>query len=146
MVDRTGRTTGLAERALLVLLTLPIAGFSLFVGYNKALAPLDVLAAHSAWTIHLPVLVGRAIGWLELAAAVTLILSLVTPRLARPGLYAAAWIGLNHCVAAGVHVRAKEWHTLPQSTVVIPLCLVLVWLCRRRAQGAADDGSHYLVG
>lgn len=113
-------------------LALAIAGFSLFVGYNKALAPLAVLTQHSAWTIHLPVLLGRALGWLELLAATTLILSLAIPRLARAGLWAAIWITLNHSVAAVVHVQAKEWHALPQSAVVIPLCLILVALCKWR--------------
>ncbi|WP_353227805.1 DoxX family protein [Novosphingobium sp.] len=143
MVDGTRRTAALAERALLVMLALPIAAFSLFVGYNKALAPMAVLVEHLAWTIHLPMVVGRAIGWLELAAATVLIASLVLRRLTRAGLYAAGWIALNHGIAACVHVGAREWSTLTQSAVVIPLCVLLVWLCLRRVQPST---ARHLVG
>jgi uncharacterized membrane protein (UPF0136 family) len=124
----------------LFIMLLVIAGalgaFSLFVGYNKALAPLAVLREHSAWTIHLPVLLGRVIGWAEIASAVVLILGLFAGRLARWGSWAAVWITANHMVAAVVHVIQSEWHTLTQSAVVIALCLLMVWLYRRRAQGA----------
>lgn len=124
-----------AEQVALVLLALPIAVFSLFVGFNKALAPMNVLVEHLAWTIHLPVMVGKAVGWLEMLAASVLILSLRVKRLRRAGFYAAAWIALNHSVAAIVHVSAREWSTLSQSAFVIPLCLVLTWLCLRRFIG-----------
>lgn len=133
------RTTGrlpLPAFIALLLIAGALGAFSLFVGYNKALAPLEVLRDHSAWTIHLPVLLGRLIGWAELAAAAVLILGLFAARLARWGSWAAVWITLNHAAAAIVHVVHREWHTLTQSAVVIALCLVMVWLYRRRAQGA----------
>lgn len=113
-----------------------LGAFSLFVGYNKALAPLDVLREHSAWTIHLPDVLGRVIGWAEIVAAALLILGLFTGRLARWGSWAAVWITANHMVAAVVHVLHREWHTLTQSAVVIALCLVMVWLYRRRASAS----------
>ena len=128
------RHTHWAAQAALVILALPIAAFSLFVGFNKAFAPMEVLVEHLAWTIHLPVLVGKAVGWLEMLAASLLLLSLAASRLRRAGFYAAAWITLNHAVAALVHVSAKEWSTLTQSSFVIPLCLALTWLCWRRFQ------------
>jgi uncharacterized membrane protein len=117
----------------LLLIAAALGAFSLFVGYNKALAPLDVLREHSAWTIHLPMLLGRAIGWAEIVAAALLILGLFAGRLARWGSWAAVWITLNHAAAAVVNVLHREWHTLTQSAVVIALCLVMVWLYRRRA-------------
>lgn len=80
-------------------------------------------------------LLGRVIGWVEIAAAALLILGLFAGRLACWGSWAALWITLNHVVAAVVHIVHREWHTLPQSAVVIALCLVMVWLYRRRAQG-----------
>jgi hypothetical protein len=118
--------------AALVLLALLIGGFSLFVGYHKAFSPLDVLVQNSAWTVHLPVWLGRAVGWAELAAAVTLFAGLPLRRFARAGYFAAIWITLNHAVAAVVHVIHAEWHTLTQSAVVITLCVVMVALYRRR--------------
>ncbi len=132
MIGNGTRATHWAERIALVVLALPIAGFSLFVGYNKALAPMEVLVEHLAWTMHLPVAIGKAVGWLELLAAIVLILSLFLRRLYRAGFYAAVWIALNHAVAAVVHVSAREWSTLTQSAIVISLCLVLAWLCARR--------------
>jgi uncharacterized membrane protein YhaH (DUF805 family) len=97
---------------------------------------MNVLVEHLAWTIHLPVMVGKGVGWLEMFAASVLILSLAVRRLRRAGFYAAAWIALNHSVAAIVHVSASEWSTLSQSAFVIPLCLMLTWLCARRASKA----------
>ncbi|HQS68061.1 MAG: hypothetical protein B7Y36_08915 [Novosphingobium sp. 28-62-57] len=130
------RSRSAVERSALVLLALPIAAFSLFVGYNKAFAPIEVLTEHLAWTIHLPVFLGKAIGGLELVAASVLLASLVVRALRRAGFYAAAWIVLNHGVAALVHIGAREWSTLTQSAVVIPLCMILAWLCWRRASVA----------
>ena len=134
MGKSASRAGGWVGYALLVPLALAIGGFSLFVGYNKALAPLAVLAEHSAWTIHLPVLLGRALGWLEMLAAATLIASLALPRLATAGTAAAIWIALNHAIAAVVHVQHAETQTYRQSAVMIALCLVLIALCARRAK------------
>jgi len=120
----------------LALLTILICGFSLFVGYNKALAPYAVLVEHSAWTIHLPVMLGKTLGWVEMLAASIGILALPFPRYARAGTLAVAWIGLNHAVAAVFHIANKEWHTLPQSAVMITLCLIAVALYARRARKA----------
>ena len=110
-----------------------IGGFSLFVGFNKALAPLDVLRAHTAWTIHLPMPLGRTLGWLEIGAALVLIGSIFLPSKARAGFLAAAWITLNHAVAAVVHMIHREFGALPQSAVLITLCLALLALQWRLA-------------
>ena len=116
-------------------LTLPLGAFSAFVGWNKAFAPLDVLRQHSAWTIHLPEMLGRAVGWLELAAVAALVLGLALPRFARWGLAGAAWISANHAVAGVVHVIHEEWHTLTQTGVVLVLCAIWLWLWRARVRG-----------
>lgn len=136
MVRATERQVGLGHLPALALILLAVAlgGFSAFVGWNKAFAPLEVLAEHSAWTYHLPQVLGRMLGWLEMIAVGVLLLGLVVAPLARWGLWAAVWIALNHAVAAVVHVFHAEWHTLPQSAVMITLCLVLVALYRRRAR------------
>ena len=138
--DHPGRGKRALMLGALTLLVVPIAAFSLFVGWNKAFAPLTVLAKHSAWTIHLPVVAGRALGWLEILAATTLLAALLVPRLSRAGMYAAIWITLNNIVAAIVHVIFAEWHTLPQSAVVITLCTIMVLLFARRARGIATEG------
>lgn len=127
-------TNGWPLYGVVVILTLMICGFSLFVGYNKALAPFAVLVEHTAWTIHLPVMLGKALGWLEMLAASIGILALPFARHARARTLAVAWIGLNHAVAAVFHIANKEWHTLPQSAVMITLCLIGIALYARRAR------------
>jgi hypothetical protein len=121
------------EFGVLAVLALGIGGFSLFVGYNKALAPLEVLRQHSAWTIHLPVMLGRMIGWAELLAASLLLAGLVNRPLARAGFWAALYITANHTAAAGFHVANSETNTYAQSVVMITLCAVMSWLYSRRA-------------
>lgn len=120
--------------AVLVVLALLIGGFSLFVGWNKAFAPHEVLVEHLAWTIHLPATVGRIVGWLEMLAATVLIASLAVPRFARAGMWAAVWITANHVAAAVVHVSHGETSTYAQSVVVIALCLMMVRLARQRVR------------
>lgn len=129
--NKAGLSKGLF--AFLAVIVVVLGGFSLFVGYNKALSPLEVLREHSAWTYHLPVLLGRLIGWVEIVAAVVLILGLGVSHLRRWGVWAAVWITLNHAVAAVVHVMFKEWHTLTQSAVVLVLCCAMIALYRRLA-------------
>lgn len=142
-MDKTTGTrgSGAVTLVILVILTVLLGGFSAFVGWNKAFAPLEVLREHSAWTIHLPVLLGRLVGWLEMASVAALAGALLVPRLARWGLAGAAWISANHIVAAGFHVAYAEWHTLTQSAIVITLCVLWVWLWQRRAkaQGPRPD-------
>jgi len=121
------------EFGALVLLALALGGFSLFVGYNKALAPLALLREHSAWTIHLPEMLGRAVGWAELLGACVLLAGLIYRPLARAGFWAACWITANHVAAAGIHIAHGETHTYGQSAVTITLCLLMCWLYRRRA-------------
>ena len=137
-----GRKMSRPAVGVLVLLTLLLGGFSAFVGWNKAFAPLDILREHSAWTYHLPELLGRTVGWLEMAAVLALLMALVRPRLARLGLIGAAWIGANHAVAAVVHIIHEEWHTLTQSGIVLVLCAIWVWLWRARTRTISSRGEE----
>ena len=146
-MDKTSNKKALAIIALiaLVILTVVLGGFSAFVGWHKATAPLELLRENSAWTIHLPVLLGRIVGWLEMVAVAALTAALLVPRLARWGLAGSAWIAANHIVAAGFHVAFEEWHTLTQSAVVTTLCAIWVWLWQRRAKAcppARPDPDH----
>ena len=133
---------GVALWLALAALVIPIGGFSVFVGFNKATAPLEILAEHSAWTYHLPVWLGRTVGWLELVAAAVLFAGLLIPKLARSGMYAAIWITLNHIVAAIVHVIYAEWHTLTQSAIVITLCVIMVLLFAKRARSLEREDNR----
>lgn len=143
MNTATGPRAGYwAALAALVILTLLLGGFSAFVGWHKSTAPLEILRENSAWTIHLPVMLGRLVGWLELAAVAALVVALLVPRMARWGLIGAAWISANHVVAAGFHIAYAEWHTLTQSGVVITLCALWVWLWLRRTRTLSPTGDN----
>lgn len=122
-----------APYGILILLVLPLAAFSAFVGWNKAFAPLAVLAEHSAWTWHLPVWLGRFLGIAEIIAVVLLLAGLIMPRVAKMGFIAALWITLNNTVAMIVHIIHDETHTLMQSVLVISLCIVICILYAGRA-------------
>lgn len=128
---------------LLIVLTLLLGGFSVFVGWNKAFAPLDVLREHSAWTIHLPVMLGRLIGLAELVAAALLAAALLVPRTARWGLLGAGWISANHVVAGIVHVIHREWHTLTQTGVVLALCALWLWLWLHRTRSISPTDCNH---
>ncbi len=118
---------------VLALLVLLIGGFSLFVGYHKAFSPIATLAQNSAWTVHLPVWLGRSVGVLELLAASVMLGGLAIRALARPGYLAAIWILLNHIAAAIIHATHDEAHALPANAAYLALCALIVWLYRRRA-------------
>ncbi|QZH73895.1 MAG: DoxX family protein [Erythrobacter sp.] len=118
---------------LLALLVLAVGGFSLFVGYHKAFSPIEILAQNSAWTVHLPVWLGRMVGVLEVLAASVMLLGLALRPLARIGYFAAIWITLNHVAAALIHATHDEAHALPANAVYLALCGLIVWLYRRRA-------------
>ena len=136
MQERSGKTNpkAVVNWVALAALVIPIGGFSIFVGWNKANAPIEILAEHSAWTYHLPVWLGRTVGWMELVAAAVLFAGLLIPKFSRAGMFAAIWITLNHIVAAIVHIIFAEWHTLTQSAIVITLCVIMVLLFAQRVR------------
>ena len=122
-------------RALIAALCVPLALFFAFVGWNKAFASLDDLARHHAWTVHLPELAGRIIGWSELllAAALLAALSATRRRIAR---FAALALILNQIAAALVHAAHAQAFALPQNAVLIAMLLGLAWLTRTEGENA----------
>lgn len=118
--------------AALVALTLLIALFHGFVGANKALAPREVLAEHTAWTIHLPDVVGRAIGWIEIAMAAALLVALIRPGLARLGMWICIAFVMLEGISSFVHYRHGELSMLPQNAMSSLLTALAAWLFARR--------------
>lgn len=114
-------------RALIAALCVPLALFFAFVGWNKAFAPLADLAKYGAWTIHLPELAGRLVGWSEMACAALLLAAPLRPR-RLVGRIAALALVANQLVAGGVHLAHGETAALPQNLILILMLLWLAWL------------------
>lgn len=125
-------------RALIAVLSVPLALFFAFVGWNKAFAPLADLARYGSWTVHLPEWLGRIVGWSEMALAVGLVAGLLRTR--RPvGRIAASLLVANQLVAAAVHIAHGETGALPQNVVLIVLLALVACLPRQ----AANDSPEY---
>ncbi|MFM5954101.1 MAG: DoxX family protein [Novosphingobium sp.] len=101
-----------------------LALFFAFVGGNKAFAPLEDLARYHAWTVYLPVWLGRAIGWSEIALSAGL-LCILAPGLRRHARTAALLLIANQLAAALVHLTHGEASALPQNAVLIALLAFL---------------------
>lgn len=116
-----------------VIVSCLLAFFFLFVGYMKAFAPLAELMQHHAWTVYLPELIGRAVGWSEIGCGILLLIGIARPTAGRIGAVA---LLLNQMVAAAVHGWMGEVRSLPQNAVIILICvLILALQSRRRITG-----------
>lgn len=123
----------LARAVLLLVLALPMAAFFAFVGWYKAFAPVAELAAHHAWTAHVPQWIGRPMGWTELlgAAAMALAAIPVLGRRVRPvAMIAAVWLALSQIVSGAVHLTHGEGDALPQNLFLFVTLLAIAVLCR----------------
>jgi putative copper export protein len=127
--ERIVRKSGLVG---LTGISLLLALFFAFVGWMKTTAPLELLAAHHAWTVHLPEAVGRIVGVSELVCALLLIAGLV-PAYRRPGSSTAAVLIVNQTAAALAHAGHGEMEALPQNAVLTALCASAILLHRRLA-------------
>ena len=111
-------------RALIAALCLVLALFFAFVGWNKAFSSLADLARYGSWTVYLPELAGRIVGWSEMALALGLITGLLPKRhkLAR---FSALALVANQIVAALFHLTHGEAGALPQNLVLIVMLLLI---------------------
>lgn len=112
------------------ILRILLAAFFVFVGYWKALGPIEALAEHGAWVGGFPAWFARAVGWSEIFAGAAL-LAVATSRTRNAAQAAAAYLVLNQLVALGVHLSREEIHAVPQNLVLIAL-LVLLYFAGRR--------------
>jgi uncharacterized membrane protein YphA (DoxX/SURF4 family) len=124
---------GLLVRALSWAARLLLAAFFAFVGYWKALGPIEALAEHRAWVAHAPDWLARAVGWSEIACAA----ALLTPAFAstrRVAFWGAAVLLVNQIIALSVHAAYGEGGgAAPQNLLI---CAVLAFvLATTRPQG-----------
>ncbi len=119
-----------ALRLLLIMGALPLAAFFAFVGWFKTFAPLATLAEHLAWTLALPVALGRSIGATELLAAGALAVGSLWPGHERWALAAALYLIANQACAALVHLQRGEAGALPQNAVLAALAAAVAVIIR----------------
>lgn len=117
-------------RVITLLVSFLLAAFFGFVGYNKAFASLSDLARYRSWTIWIPVLLGRMVGWSEMACAIGLV-SGASSRCIPIARISAGILIANQLCAAAVHASHGELKALPQNAVLI-LLLALVAAQRSR--------------
>jgi uncharacterized membrane protein YphA (DoxX/SURF4 family) len=122
-----------AKRLALWMLALLLAAFFGFVGWNKAFASLTQLATYGAWTVHLPEVIGRAVGWSELVCAAALLVP-------RTRMWSALLLIANQFAAAAVHFTQGELAALPQNAVLVALLAIVAFLART-PRGTGAPGS-----
>lgn len=120
-------------RALIAALCLPLAAFFGFVGWYKAFAPLAELAAHNAYTVHLPVLLGRALGWFEMAGALALALGLLLLRLILAQRMFALALAAEQIGSTWIHWHHGELGMIAQNSLLIAALATIYLLGRRLA-------------
>lgn len=128
------RILGLLAGLLLAALTLLLGAFHGFVGWHKAFSTHEQLVQHAAWTMHLPMWLGKLVGWVEMVVTAALLLALVRPALARVGYWCCIYFIVLEVVAAAVHYVMQDGGSLLQNAVSIALTALLAWLYARRAQ------------
>lgn len=128
------RALAVLELLLLAALTLLLGAFHGFVGWHKAFSPYEELVKHSAWTIHLPIWLGKLVGWTELALTAALLVALLRPALARLGLWACAAFVALELVSSVTHYATQDGGSLGQNAVSVALTAVLAWLYLRRSR------------
>ncbi|MCX7282869.1 MAG: hypothetical protein NTX28_02290 [Novosphingobium sp.] len=124
----------LARLALIFVLTLPLAAFHGFVGWYKAFSTQAELAQHKAWTMHLPVALGKAVGCLEMALTLALLLALVQPRFARLGAMACGALVVLEVASLITHQVTNDGAPPLQNVVTVAVTAVLGWLHLSRAR------------
>lgn len=123
-----------ARRTVALVISLILGIFFAFVGYMKAFAPIVELAQHNAWTVHLPVALGRLIGWSEIACAALLLVCPWRAEARKFWLAGAALLFANQIAAAAVHFARDELQSLPQNAAIISGCIFIILAAERKRE------------
>ena len=124
----THKVIVILRELLLAALTLLLGAFHGFVGWHKAFSSHDELVRHSAWTMHLPVWLGKLVGWTELILTAALFLALVRPKQARIGVWVCILFIAMELTSAVTHYVTQDGGSLAQNAVAITLTGLLAWL------------------
>ena len=139
----TGRPMGALRLFVLVALTLLLSAFHGFVGWHKAFSTHAELVQHAAWTMHLPMWLGKAVGWTEMAVTAALLLAMVRPPLARVGYWACILFIVMELAATVTHFVTRDGGSLVQNAVAISLTALLAWLYVARFPFAGANQNAY---
>jgi len=137
---RTNQVLGVIRLLVLVALTLLLGAFHGFVGWHKAFSTHEELVQHAAWTMHLPIGLGKAVGWIEMIVTAALLVALVRPRLARMGMWACSVFILMELAATVTHYLTQDGGSLMQNAVSITLTAALARLYATRCQTRRPGG------
>jgi DoxX-like family len=118
--------------------SLLLAAFFAFVGYWKALGPIDALAEQHAWVAGWPDWFARTIGWSELACALALAVAAIA-GLSRLAFWTALLLIVNQLAALVVHVSRSEAAAAGPQNVVLLVFLCLIAIHARRATWRASS-------
>jgi hypothetical protein len=130
----TTQVLGAIRLLVLTALTLLLGAFHGFVGWHKAFSTHEELVRHAAWTMHLPIGLGKAVGWIEMIVTAVLLVALARPPLARMGMWACIVLILMELAATMTHYLTQDGGSLMQNAVSITLTAVLAWLYATRSQ------------
>ena len=129
----THKVIVILRELLLAALTLLLCAFHGFVGWHKAFSSHEELVRHSAWTMHLPVWLGKFVGWTEMILTAALLLALVRAKLARVGVWVCILFIVMELISAVTHYVTKDGGSLAQNAVAISLTGLLAWLYSLRS-------------
>lgn len=124
----TNKVVNFLRLLLLIALTLLLGAFHGFVGWHKAFSTHEELVKHSAWTMHLPMWLGKSVGWIEMVVTAVLLLAMVRPRLARAGFWACIVLIVMEMVSSVTHYVTQDGGSLVQNALSIALTALLAWL------------------
>jgi|JI6StandDraft_1071083.scaffolds.fasta_scaffold278025_1 hypothetical protein len=127
----------LVRLALILVLTLPVAAFHGFVGWHKAFSSHAELVVHKAWTMHLPAVLGKAVGWVEIALTLVLLLALAQPRFARQGVLACGMLIVLEVISLITHQVMNDGAPPLQNVFSVAVTALLGWLHLGRAKTMA---------
>lgn len=139
----SNRIVGALRLVVMAALTLLLGAFHGFVGWHKAFSTHEELVQHSAWTMHLPMWLGKSVGWVEMAATAAMVAALLRPRLARVGVWSCLYFIVMEVVAAATHYVTQDGGSLVQNAVAISLTALLAWLFATRISFAAANQNTY---
>lgn len=130
----TRKVIGVLRELVLIPLTLLLSAFHGFVGWHKAFSSHEELVRHSAWTMHLPVWLGKLVGWTEMILTAALIVALVRPKLARVGMWVCILFIVMELVSAVTHYVTQDGGSLTQNAITVALTGLLAWLYSLRGR------------
>ena len=131
------RLAGVLRATVVAALTLLLGAFHGFVGWHKAFSSHEELVQHAAWTMHLPVWLGKGVGWAEMIVTAALFVALVRPKRARVGVAACIIFIVMELAAAVTHYVTQDGGSLAQNAVTVSLTALLAWLYSLRGNPRA---------